>query len=924
MSENLGRALLIGRQREQQVLTELLTDARQGRSGVIAIRGEAGIGKTALLADAVQHAVDFQVIALNGAESEMELAYAGVQQLCAPLLAGVDRLPQRQKLALQVALGLRENTRQQTPEHLMVGLALLTLLSEASSSRPILCVIDDAQWVDAASITAFGFVARQVFSDPLVMMFAARGREPEGELAGLPELGLTGLGDADARALLATMVPGRFDEHVRETVIAEAGGNPLALLELHGAIDADELAGGYGLVNATSRTSLIVSSFERRVRQLPPQTAGLLLVAATEPAARPEWLWAAARGLGIDVGSAEPAVAAGLVTVDDGIRFSHPLIRSAVYRSAPLSERRRAHAALARSILGSDADDRRAWHRARAASRPDERLAAELVASSHRARARGGVAAAAAFLAYAADLTPDPSSRAHRLLDAASAKLDAGAPAAASQLMVRASADSDAESVMARIALLRAKLAFAIRRGRDAPRLLLTAAERLTRVDPPLARETYLEALMASLAVGRSAADPHDSPRFIAEAARHAPPAVSPSRAIDLMLDGLIIRFTEGYRSAAPLLRRALDEFLHEDAAGTADPRWHVITHRVCLDLFDHEASNLLATHQIEMLSTAGELTILPAVYYQSAALCVMSGRFEAAAGLIGDADAIVAATGAPPHSAIRAYLAAHRGQEALCHKLLQLSTEEATARGEGAEITVAQWSKAILYNGLGQYAEALVACRSVTDLDDLGLYGYMLVEMVEAATRCGDEATAVDALAQLHERAAASRTETALGLAARSAALVNGDSPSAETDYRHAISHLDATDNIVFQARTHLVYGEWLRRAQRTRAAQRHLRIARDMFVDIGAGGFGERTRRELTAAGTVVSTEAAGATIDLTAQESHIARLVRDGYTTPEVAERLFLSPRTVEWHLRNIFTKLGISSRRELRSSTFDSSA
>lgn len=912
---------LVGRRAEQRVVTELLAEMRRGRSGVLVVRGEPGIGKTAFLADVLTLGSDARVITLSGAESEMELAYAGVQQLCTPFLDHFDKLPSPQNNALQIALGLRDAAIGETPDPLLVGLAILTLLGEAAGERPIICVVDDAQWVDAASLDVLGFVARRLLAEPIAVFFAARHLGAERQLSSLPELELGGLDDADARVLLGEMVPGRWDERVRENLLAEAGGNPLALLELHKALDPVELAGGYGLANATSRASRISSSFERRLRELPADTVLLMLIAASESAGRSDWLWAAAEGLGLDESVALPAEEADLITVFSGIRFRHPLIRSAVYRTAPISARRQVHEALAQVITGSAAEDHRAWHSAQGASRPDERIANDLLEASQRARSRGGVAAAAAFLALAADLTPDSDLRVHRRLDAANAKLDAGAPAAASELMVSASAENDTENVAARVALLRAKLAFVIDRGRDAPTLLVAAADRLRTLDPRLARETYLEALMVAMALGRVPDGAHNLIKIVAEAARSAPAAAEPPRAVDLLLDGLAVRLTDGYVAGAPLLKKALRECLREDKAGVADPRWHYLTHRVCLDLFDRAASDALAVRQIDTLRAAGELNVLPTALYQHAGLCITDGLFDQATGLVVEAEAIMAATGAPPLPSIRPYLAAYRGQEELCRTLLQSAIDEATVRGQGGEVTVAIVAKAILHNSLGQYGEALQACTAAAQFDDAGYYGYVLVEMIEAATRSGEGQIAAHALARLTERAEASQTDTALGLAARSAALVAGDDPSAEADYQRAISLLEHSYTL-YALRTRLVYGEWLRRVRRRRDARVQLRIAYDAFAAMGVEGFADRARRELTVAGETVSKGPAGQAVELTAQESHIAQLARDGHTTSEIAGQLFLSPRTVEWHLSRIFAKLGIASRRDLRNVEFDS--
>lgn len=912
--------VLIGRRGEQRVVADLLAAVRRGRSGVLVIRGEPGIGKTALLADSLVLASDLRILTLSGAESEIELAYAGLQQLCSPFLDSLDALPGPQKNSLKVALGLQEAVAGDTPDRLLVGLALLTLLGEAARDRPVVCVVDDAQWVDTASLDAIGFVARRLLADPIAILLAARHLGAERQLNGLPELELGGLEEADARALLREMVPGRLDERVREILLAESGGNPLALLELHKALNPEQLAGGYGLAQAASRISRMSSSFERRLDEMPSETVLLMLIAASDAAARPDWLWAAAELLGLDASVAQPAEEAGLITAYDGLRFRHPLIRSAVYRIASISARRRVHGALAEVITGSAAEEHRAWHRAKAAARPDEQIAGELLRASERAGARGGVAAAAAFLALSADLTPDGELRVQRRLRAANAKLDAGAPASASELMVAIAAEDDSEQVSARIALLRAKLAFAINRGRDAPPLLLAAAERLRHLDPLLSRETYLEAIMAAMNVGRMPSDERSMARSIAEAARSAPPAAEPRRAVDLLLDGLVVRFTDGHVAAAPLLSGALQEYLREDEAGLADPRWHYLTHRVCLDLFDLAASKTLAARQIETLRGAGELNVLPAALYQYAGLCVMDGLFDQAAGLVVEAEAIMAATGAPPLASIRPLLAACRGQEDLCRTLVASAVDEAIVRGQGGEVTVTLASKAILHNSLGQYEEALETCTVAAQFEDAGYYGFLLVETVEAATRCGEGQIAIDALGRLTERADASGTDTALGLAARSSALVAGDDPSAEAAFQEAIGLLE-NSFALYATRTRLVYGEWLRRVRRRRDARVQLRAAYDSFVAMGAAGFADRARRELTVAGESVHSGPAGHAAELTAQEIHIARFARDGHTTSEIAGQLFLSPRTVEWHLSRIFAKLGISSRRDLRTVAFE---
>lgn len=906
------RGAFVDRQRELQLLAGLLEGARNGRSGVLVIRGEAGIGKTALLDETLDKASDIRAIHVRGAESEMELAYAGVQQLCTPLLGLVDRLPEPQHRAIRVALGLSESA---PPNALLVGLAVLTLLGEAGAERPTACIIEDTQWVDKASLQTVAFVARRILADPVVLLFAIRDPWADRSLAGLPELNLRGLDDADARALLSSTMPGHLNRQVRENIIAEAGGNPLALTELHLALRPSALAGGYGLINAKPIAGRIEETFSERVRQLPYDTRVLLLIAAAEPTGNPAWLWAAAERLGIGVDAASAAETSGLVAVESRIRFRHPLVRSAVYHGALLSDRHQVHAALAEAVDGPAAGEHRAWHRAHATAIPDEEVAAELEQSADLARSRGGVSAAAAFLVCAADLTPDPNRRAQRAIEAAQAKLEAGAPQEAWELSVRAEDATDDALLRARVELLRAKLAFAASRGNDAPPLLLAAAKRLENLDPVLARETYLEALMAAIIAGRLSVGQRDATRTVAAAARHAPPAARPPTSVDLLLEGLLVRILDGYVSAAPLLRTAIRQFCVEDAAGTADPRWHDITNRVSLDLFDQDTYDSLAARQLDKLRADDALTLLPVALTTLAGVYVQKGHFSEARALLEQAEAIRDSIGAPPQRYIEPILAANRGQEQLTRELVRASIDCANERGEGFAISVALYASAILDNSLGQYREALSSCQWALQHDDLGLSGYLLIEMVEAATHCGEDQVATDGLCQLDERAQASGTNTALGLAARSTALVS-EGPAAEAEYLSAIAYLERAPVALYRARTHLVYGEWLRRIHRRKDARRELRLAYDMFEPMGARIFAERTRHELETTGEFVSKPEQNAIVALTAQERHITRLAREGYTNPEIGAQLFLSPRTVEWHLGKIFGKLGVTSRRSLR--------
>ena len=760
--------MLRGRSAERVQLDRLLEAIHAGQSAVLVLRGEAGIGKTALLEYTAERAEGCRVLRAVGVESEMELPFAGLHQLCAPLLDGLERLPLPQREALGIAFGLSSGTR---PDRFLVGLALLSLLSDAADQEPLLCLIDDAQWLDLSSAQVLGFVARRLQAESIVFLFAQREPGEFGELAGLPELPLEGLTNAHARELLASVLTGPLDDRVRERLIAETRGNPLALLELPHGLPPAELAGGFAFDSALPLPARIEESFRQRVERLPADSRRLLLVAAAEPVGDPTLLWGAAKRLDLGPETAGPAEAAGLLTLGAPVTFRHPLLRSAIYRAASPEARRSAHQALAAATDPKIDPDRHAWHRAQAALAPDEEVATELERSADGARARGGLAAAAAFLERSAALTPDPAHRARRELTAAQTKHDAGAPDGALALLAAAEEGPLNELQRARLERLRAQLAFALRRGSDAPPLLLSAAQCLEPLDALLARETYLEAIAAAIFAGRLSSGP--GVLEVAEAASAAPPAPEPPRTIDLLLDGLATRFTDGYAAGLPALRRALDAVSEDDAHSEDDLRWLWLACRIAPDLWEDETWHELATRQLRLARDAGALTVLPLAATYRAGVHVHAGEFVAAAALIEEADAITAATGNAPLMYTSLVLAAWRGQEAQALQLIEASREDATRRGEGRAVTLADYATAVLYNGLGRYHEALAAAQRASEQDDLGLYGWALIELVEAAARSREPELAADALKELSERTRLSGTDWALGIKARSRALL-------------------------------------------------------------------------------------------------------------------------------------------------------
>ena len=902
--------MLQDRHDERNLLDRLLEAVRRHESRVLVLRGEAGVGKTALLEYAVERASGCRVARAAGVQSEMELPFAGLQQLYAPMLDRAEHLPPPQRDALGTAFGLSSG---KPPDRFLVGLAALSLLAEVAEERPLVCVVDDAQWLDHASAQTLAFVARRLLAESIALVFAMREPDEQQELAGMPELMLQGLRDGDARALLGSAIPGPLDERVRDRIVAETRGNPLALLELPRDFTPAELAGGFGLPDPLAVPDRIEQSFRKRVAPLPDSTRLLLLVAAAEPIGDPVLAWRAAERLGIGVDAAAAAETAGLCEFGARVRFRHPLVRSAVYRAASPEERRRVHRALA-SATDADVDpDRRAWHRAQAAAGLDEDVAAELERSAGRAQARGGLAAAAAFLEQAARLTPNRARRGGRALAAAQAKHQAGAPDSALALLATARAGPLDDLQNARVDLLHAQIAFAVNRGRDAPPLLLTAAKRLEPLDGGLARATYLDALSAASFVGRLASG--GDLREVARAARQAPAPSQPPRAADLLLDGLSLLFTEGYPAGAPVVKQALSAFRSEEMSPEDGLRWLWLASRAAVDLWDDETWDVLATRHVRLARDAGGLSVLPMALISRIAVHLNAGELPAAAALNEEAQAVTDATAShlAPYGALA--IAAWRGREGEAAGLIASNIKEAVARGEGQGLALIDWTSAVLFNGLGRYEDALApAAQAGAHREELP-FAWGLVEFIEAATRVGLSARATDALQRLSESTRASSSDWALGIEARSRALLS-DGDAAELLYREAIDRLGRTRVRVALARAHLVYGEWLRRERRRVDAREQLRTAHNLFSTMGMEAFAERAARELLATGETARKRAGEPFVELTAQEAQIARLARDGHTNPEIGAQLFISPRTVEWHLRNVFAKLGISSRRELR--------
>ena len=898
---------LIGRQRECARLSDLLTRIREGSSEALALVGEAGIGKSALLSYVVEHSRGLNIIGVVGVESEMELAYAGVHQLCAPLLKHLDSIPEPQREALSTAFGLSTG---RAPDRFLVGLAVLSLLSEAAQQLPVICLVDDLQWLDEASIQTIAFVARRLREEAVGIVVTQRGTTARAELSGLPQLEIHGLSDGDARALLTSVVTGPLDELVRERIVAETRGNPLAIRQLPLGLKSEEMAGGFGLSGLGALNTRIERSFRRRLEPMPGATRRLLLVAAAEPGQDAVLIWRAAEQLGVTPADAQPAIADEFISFSGQVRFCHPLARSTVYKAALPDERRAVHRALAGATDPVANPERRAWHRAQAAPGLDEDVAAELERSAERAQGRGGRAAAAAFQERAAELTPDPEKRAERALIAAKSKFEAGSPERALRLVAIAEAGLTDGTLLARAQLLRAQAMTKLTPGDED--LLLAAARRLEPLDHDLARETYRDAFVTAQIVGRLGRNGRTSDVSRAILANSRP---SPGNPYHDILDGLATLIVGGYPAGAHLVREALAG-IREAGSSTDDTLpWSPFATRAALDVWDDESVRVLSDQMIGFARERGTLSTLQIGLVIACTYQMFAGDLAYAQVLADESALIGEATNLPKPSYGQAMIAAWRGQQEMMEAVLKNETPTAIERGEGQWLASSGWVESVLNNGLGRYDRAFIAAENGSRYpSELGFSNWATAELVEAAARTGRTEQGVEAARHLSDMAHASNTDWIGGVAARSRALM-AEGNAAEDDYLRAIDHLERTGLRTELARALLVYGEWLRRQNRRVDARDRLRRAHTMLDEIGAHGFAERARRELAATGERVASRTPASQAELTPQETQIARLAASGRTNPQIATQMFVSSRTVEWHLRKIFNKLGVASRREL---------
>jgi DNA-binding CsgD family transcriptional regulator len=903
-----------GRACERQALDGLLDRVRGGESVVLVIRGEAGIGKTALMRYCARQASGCQLAQIHGVESEMELPLAALHQLCTPMLGRLDALPEPQQRVLRVAFGLASEP---APDRFVLGLAVLSLLAENAAARPLICLIDDAQWLDEASSQVLGFVGRRLLAEPVGLLLAVR--EPAGEqlFAGLPTLPVEGLTDEDARALLTAAVPGHLDRRVCDRIVAETGGNPLGLLELARGMSEAELAGGFADPPKADLPGHLQGRLQdqylRRVRVLPGPARQLMLLAAADPTGDAALLWRAAQKLGLGPDAAAAAAAEQLLDIGSQVRFRHPLVRSAAYAAGSPEDRRAAHLTLATATDAQADPERRVWHLAAAATGPDEEVAAALEQAAAKIQARAGLAASAAFLRRSVMLTAEPGRHTERALAAALAHLHAGAFDTALGLLAQAQAHAVDDLQRARVEMLRGQVEWASVTGREAPVLLMQAAKRLESLDAELARETYLHAWVASHLAG-----PLAGPGGLLEvsrAAQAAPPPAGAPRSCDLLLDGLTTMIVQGRTAAEPANRGAVSAFLGDQVSGEEWLQWGIFAQMAAMAVWDFDSWMALSARHVELARALGALAPLSIALNGRGSVVTHCGDFETATSLAAEKDVVNEVTGIRLATTCDLLLAGYRGRPAEAVPLFTATTEDSTARGEGLAVQMANWSAAVLRNGLGRYAEALAVAEPAAEETYSPLSTQLVLpELIEAAVRTGRADLAGEALVRLSAMTAIEDSDWAKGLEARSRALVS-EGPKAEHYYAEAVERLGRTPLRPDLARARLLYGEWLRRENRRLDARHQLHAAYDLLDAIGAEAFAERARRELLATGEKVRKREVDTYSQLTSQEEHIIRLARDGRTNREIAAELFISTRTVEWHFRKVFAKLGITSRREL---------
>jgi DNA-binding CsgD family transcriptional regulator len=908
---------LVDRVTETGVMQGLLDGVQEGSSGVLVLRGQVGTGKTALLREMAERAANggMRIAQAAGVQAEMGFDFAGLHQLLLPFAGGLQDLPDPQRAALGTVFGLATG---QASDRFLVGLAALTLLTDAAERRPVLCVVDDAQWLDRVSLEMLTFVARRLLADRVGIVFGLRAGEERAEaLTGFPELRVGPLPPEAGKELFETAAGGRVAEPASRRVLAEAAGHPLALVEL-----GNELAAGHSVPDTVPGRPLRLGErlellYLNRVRELPNGAQTLLVLAAAEQLGEPETVWRAAEALGADPEVAELPEVRWMLSLSPRVAFSHPLMRAAAYWGAPPGERRRVHAALAAVTNPRTDPDRRAWHLAEATEGPDEAVARELEVSAGRARGRGGWENEQAFLERAAQLTADPRRRGARRLAAAEAGLVAGDITGADALAEQAAPHLAQPVTRARARRVHGLCLQAQSRTTEAVRILVDAALAMSTADPRRAHDTMLEAFSAAQREGWFGLESAE----VAVAVRRLPrpPAAAPG---DGLLEGFAAihegRTAEGYALLRVGVRSMATAY---DAPDTTLPRLVAWLQAAGL-LFDHSAWADLERHWIPALRDRGAVTALIPVLFSLGYNHLRAGRLSAAETALVEGRAL--AEGIAEGAGNREWLDGFNAGEVLLLALRgNVSEGRALAARLLGEPIQKQWRDvtrlfvAVLELGAGRYDAALDAAHEAQALWPL----LSPEDAVEAAVRSGRPEIAKAAVGDFAPLAAAGGTPWALGVMARCRALLAGDDPGADDNYQQSIRYLQGTPVVLSLARSRLVYGEWLRRQRRRRDARGQLRTALESFERMGARGFAGRARAELAATGEHAMERTGQDGPQLTPQEAQIARLAAAGAPNRDIATQLFLSTATVDYHMRKVYRKLDVTRRASLPRALLD---
>jgi DNA-binding CsgD family transcriptional regulator len=908
------RPMLLDRVDERASLDDLLDSARHGRSGVIVFEGDAGMGKTMLLEYAAESAGDLSVVRIVGVEAEQSFGFASLHRLLLPFPGAIEELPAPQRGALKCAFGL---STQSPADLFLVGLAALTLLADAAVPRGLLCVIDDAQWLDPESLQTMGFVGRRLGAEGIALVFGIR-TPSDGlpALAGLRSLVIAGLPDSAASELLAGATPDPLDPDAVRRIVTETGGCPLALTELADELVISPRTGTREFFDPIPVGPRLEAHFRRQAEALSPEAQLFVLIAAVEGSGDVAMVRRVAMDLGCDAECEDEAVRARLLVTEPRLEFRHPLIRSAVYGAARQTDRVKVHRALASLINRDLQPDRWARHAVAIATGPDEGLARGLEAAAHQARERGGFATEAAMLTQAAEFSEDVSRRSERLLKAAKAATTAGLYQPASALVTEARPELADPLSMAQAQQLEGRLRIPLGQPHTAAALLLAAAQQFLTLDADLARESMLEAFDAFL-ISQHLTDGTTGP-ILAQAAQEIRRTSNEPELADRLLNATTLLLGSGYRPAVNELREAVRQFRMGPTTVSEITQWHNYGTWFADELLDDRSYQAWVDRVEATARDMGALDALSVALVAAANHNIRAGRFaDAEANFVEAAELASARLGrSEVWRLLDMELHAWRGNEKETRRTTSALIEGGLAFGTGSTLFQAHRALAILHVGAGRYAAALDAAEYSTSRDALGWTSQSLHLVVEAGVRSGARGAAERALAELEMRAQASGTHWALGLLARSQALIT-ENDTAEALYERAIAELEQCLVVTDLAHAHLVYGEWLRRQKRRLDARVQLRKACDMFETMGALGFSERTNLELAATGERARQRTPDKASELTPQERQIATLAGQGVKNSEIAAKLFISAHTVEYHLRKVFRKLNVNSRYELKS-------